>query len=383
MTRQTPWAILMCQFQDDMSAFSPTLEYYAALFTAPDLENAVTYWADVTYGELDLTGSEVFLLRLDKNKADYTGSGNNDPGRRDLVDWAKQAGSRAGVDWSRFYGVVVCMNGKVDLFGSPKGSPDHYAVCDSFSSFSEITQEMGYGYNLVHSRSVANPTDYQNPYCIMSGMTFDQYSANYGTNPTFDSKFGASGPSLCSPYLFTAGWLSASRFVQVATNGRSPDSTVVTLSPLDDREPGSPQVALFDLQVPQEVKYFVEYRRSGGWDGGLVQDVVVIHQLRPDDYAYYAGSIATSIGRDAAGNTLLPGRIYADPQFDLSVEVLSIHSEGTVTLRIASAAAVQTLSVRMVASTKLDITGGFSIRTQVMQNRGTSLRDRLVELLRQ
>ena len=143
MTRQTPWAILMCQFQDDMSAFSPTLEYYAALFTAPDLENAVTYWADVTYGELDLTGSEVFLLRLDKNKADYTGSGNNDPGRRVLVDWAKQAASREGVDWSRFFGVVVCMNGKVDLFGSPKGSPDHYAVCDSFSSFSEITQEMG------------------------------------------------------------------------------------------------------------------------------------------------------------------------------------------------------------------------------------------------
>jgi hypothetical protein len=262
------------------------------------------------------------------------------------------------------------MNGVVDLFGSEA----RHAVCDSLSNFSQIAQEIGHGYGLDHSRSVANPTDYENPYCIMSGMTFG------GTDPTFDSRFGASGPGLCSPYLFAAGWLPGSRMVQVTTNGRSPASTVITLSPLGARAPRTPQVALVDLNTPQEVKYFVEYR-AGSWDHGLVQTAVVVHQLRPDGYAYYAGHIPASVGNDDV-HIRLPGKVYLDSHYDLSVELLSIYAEGTVRIRIASAAAVRTLSVRAVAREKLGLTSGFSIRRQVLQNITTSLRDRLVELLR-
>jgi hypothetical protein len=282
----------------------------------------VTFWEDVSYGELDLSGSEVFgWLTLDQIRSDYT--------VRDsfLETWGKKAAADAGIDLSHHYGVVVFLNTHTDLFGQP-----NFVAADIASNLSQILQEVGHGYGLKHSRSVANPTDYQNPFCIMSGLTFGD------TNPTFQGKFGQSGPGLCSPLVFQAGWLPESRIVRVSTNGTSPAATELVLSPLGERNPAHPQVAMFDLTMPQAYEYFVEYR-SGGWDRGLNQTAVVFHQLRPDKLAYYAGSIATSTGFSGGGfgggTVTLPGGPYADPQFDLSVEVLSLLDDGAVKIRIA------------------------------------------------
>ena|SRR5215203_6460910 len=86
MSTNTPWLVLLCKFQDDLSADPNPAAFYAALFTAPDVENVVTYWGDITYGELDLTASEVRgWLRLDQSRADYKGLDS----RIDLVNWAK------------------------------------------------------------------------------------------------------------------------------------------------------------------------------------------------------------------------------------------------------------------------------------------------------
>jgi hypothetical protein len=144
-------------------------------------------------------------------------------------------------------------------------------------------------------------------------------------------------------------------------------------------QPSQKQVAIIQLNTPQEVTFFVEYR-FGSWDRGLAQAAVVIHQLRPDGFAYYAGSIATTTGVDGAGNTLLPGRDYLDTQYNLSVRVLSNFPEDRVQIRIAPAAAVQTLSVREVARLTLGLTAGFSVRNQVLSGT-SSLRERLVQLL--
>jgi hypothetical protein len=367
MSTKTPWAILLCRFKDDVinlksfrdaarrfpfdqfansarailahrfdmqrpismkelirniSEPGRVLQNAAALFTAPDIENVVTYWQDFSYGQLDLTGSEVFgWFTLDHNRAEHT---NRDV---PLVEWAKKAATDRGIDLSIFYGVVVFLNTATDLYGSLK-----LVVCDIASNFSEILQEVGHGYGLEHSRSVASPMDYQDPFCIMSGLIFG------GANPTFQGRFGQSGPGLCSPYVFQAGWLPESRIVRVPTNGSSPVATELVLSPLSERNPAHPQVAMFDLTVPQPYKYFVEYR-SGGWDRGLNQTAVVIHQLRPDKVAYYAGSVATSTGFSGGGfeggTVTLPGGPYADSQFNLSVQVLSLLDDGAVNIRIA------------------------------------------------
>jgi hypothetical protein len=164
----------------------------------------------------------------------------------------------------------------------------------------------------------------------MSGLTFGD------TDPTFiDNRFGQSGPGLCSPYLFAKGWLPESRIIRIPTNGKTPTQTEFTLAPLGERNPSHPQAAMFGFNNPQELTYFVEYR-AGGWDRGLAQNAIVIHQLRADGYSYYAGKIPTSLGF-VGGVTLLPGTSYLDPNFDLSVEVMSVLNDGSIKVRVASA----------------------------------------------
>jgi len=370
MSGRTPWLVILCRFKDAAGP-PPPIANFTALYTAPDLENIVTYWGDITYGALDLSGSEVLgWLTLDQKVGDYRGSGANPAGRNDLVNWAKAKAIAAGADLGRFFGVVVCTFPGVDLFGSP----GRFVVCAPDSSLTLLAQEVGHGYGLEHSRSVANPTDYNDPYCIMSGLTFG------GTNPTFTGRFGQSGPGLCAPYLLVGGWLPESRIARVASNGRTPPPVTLTLSPLHERSPRHRQVAVIDFNVPQTATYFIENRARDGWDRGLVQGAVVIHRWPPDRYAYFAGKVATTVGVDAAGYTLLPGHWYADPQFDLSVELLRILDDGSVTVRVAPAGAAGTLSVRGIAGAKLGLTGAFSVKNQVRLS-SPSLRERLVSLL--
>src|SRR5687768_11005101 len=153
MSTQTPWLVLLCKFNDDATPDPNPPEFYQALFRNPNVENVVSYWNDITYGELDLTGSDVRgWLRLNQNRADYLGL----PSRLDLVNWAKQKATDWGIKVGDYCGVSVYMSVRTDLFGSA----GRFGVCDIDSNLAQIQQEVGHGYGLQHSRSVASPTDY-------------------------------------------------------------------------------------------------------------------------------------------------------------------------------------------------------------------------------
>lgn len=374
MSKRTPWLIIRCMFKDETSLPPPhPNSYYAALFTAPDIENVITYWRDISFGQLDLGGSEVTpWLVLNQRRSDYKVSGaNQQQGRQDFVEWAKQAAIQFGADLSRFFGIIVATYRQIDLFGS--NAP--HLVCGPQNNLSQIVHEVGHGFGLNHSRSVANPVNYTDPFCVMSAMTF----GNASPSPVFNDRFGSSGPGLCAPYVDKAGWLAKSRIVNVSTNDRSPITTSIKLSPFSENDPAHKQLARFQFKTPQDVTYYIAHR-FGGWDRGLAQGAIVIHQLRADGIAYFAGSIAITVGVDGAGSTLLPDKSYLDSQYNLSVVVQGIYSDGTVQIQVAPAAAVQTLSVRKVARAKLGLTGGFSVRQQVAQGQ-PSLRNKLIQLL--
>ncbi len=373
MSQRTPWAVLLCKFADDLRGFvTINIAQTEAMFTASDAENIPAFWQDVSYGALDLSGSRAFgWLTLAQKQSDYVGSGANGAGRQALVDWAKQAAANAGIDLSPFYGVAVFMSTPTDLWGAP-----HTVVCDLLSPMSAILQEYGHGFGLEnHSRAVATPTtDYTDPFCVMSAMTFG------GADPTFSGPFGTSGPLVCAPYVDIAGWLTPGRKAVIGTNGSRPTLTTVRLASLGEQSPAHPQAAIFDLQTPYAATSYVEYR-AGGWDRGLAQTQVVIHQRRPDGFAYYAGTIPASVGT-ANGVTLLPGRAWTDPTFDLSVRLEEIWDAGeTVAITVGPRAAALPLSVRAIAREKLHLAGSLSIRQQVLQPGTASLRASLLALL--
>jgi M6 family metalloprotease-like protein len=124
---QSPWAILLCKFNDDNSEPYPR-QRYEDLFTSAGNGkfNMVDFFRDMSHGKLDLNGSQVFgWYTLDKKRSDYTGSGINQQGRADLITWARQAATDDKVDLSKFFNVVVCLNVETDLYGGDAG-----AVCD-------------------------------------------------------------------------------------------------------------------------------------------------------------------------------------------------------------------------------------------------------------
>jgi hypothetical protein len=80
--------------------------------------------------------------------------------------------------------------------------------------------------------------------------------------------------------------------------------------------------------------------------------------------------------------TLLPGKAYIDPVYDLSVQVVNVH-DGSVDILIALAAAAQTLSVRDISWRKLGLADRISIRGNLALQANSSLRERLIEILEQ
>src|SRR5215212_3775055 len=126
--RQTPWAILLCKFKDNVTAEPFTQQRFEELFTSSGAGkfNMLDFFQDMSHGLLDLSGSQVFgWFTLNKNSSEYTGSGANLQGRRDLITWARQAAIDKKVDLSKFFSVVVFMNVSTDLFGGPAGVVCH------------------------------------------------------------------------------------------------------------------------------------------------------------------------------------------------------------------------------------------------------------------
>ena len=383
MPRSTPWIVLLCNFSDDPgAAMLRSIADYVAFFGGDDPESIPSYWRDVSYGELDLvTGTEISpWLKLPQKRSEHTGLETRKP----LFQWAKTAGRDVGIDFDRFFGVVVFFAVPTDLFGT---SDDPHVVCDLLSSPAQILQEYGHAYGLKHSRSVSNPADYENPFCVMSGLRFGADDEIFrGVDPTFASRWGPSGPGLCSPYVLQSGWLPEPRSLTIKSNGTYPSSTILDLAALGETNPPHPQVAVVEFDKPQAVRYCIEYRHSG-WDRGIFYDPIVIHQLRPDGIWYYAGIIRPlKAGANGDATHPLPlvsaGKWYVDQQYDLSVEIMAVSEDGgSTTIRIAPAAAARTLSVRSIASSKLGLTGGFSIGNQVLVQDEVSVRNSLVELL--
>jgi len=391
MPRSTPWIILLCKFSDDTGAGSPrSIDYYSSFFAGDSPGSVPSFWRDITYGALDLvTGTEVTPWLTIPHKRSEALPTRSTAERTQLVGWAMDAGAAFGVKFERFFGFVAFFAVQTDLFGIPgDGQPPH-VVCDVLSNPTEVLQEYGHTYGLKHSRSVLVPQDYKNPFCVMSGMLFGQADDTYpgipgfeGIDPTFPTEYGDSGPGLCSPYLAQNGWLPDARVVNIASNGTYPRSTIVSLSALGITSAPHPQAAVIELSSPQPATIYVEYRH-GGWDRELLQDPVVIHQLRPDGWAYYAGHIGTSSrGGGAGGAPRIPGKWHVDSTYDLSVELLALQDDAaTAVVRVAPSAAARTLSVRSIADSKLGLVGDISVRDQVLVGQRGSLRDRLVELL--
>ena len=215
------WAILLCKFADDTSTTRP-MQDYRDLFTGSGTgtNNMTDFFRDVSHGKLDTTGSQVFgwyTIALKTAEFEHTQEGRNK-----LVAACKQAGVDAGVDLSKYSGVVVSMNGVVDLFGYVGGMT---AFCSSDNlEPSLLGQEMGHGYGLDHSRRDGSEEDYQDIWDTMSTA---------GAREAPDPRWTHIGPGLNAANMRGRDWLDESR---VWKPGPDNFKTTIILRPLHRRD---------------------------------------------------------------------------------------------------------------------------------------------------
>lgn len=320
---KTPWAILLVKFNDNAIE---TLDkaYHERLFTTAGAGtlNMVAFFDEMSHGRVDISDSKVFgWYTLNQASTDYKGNGTNQEGRRDLVRWAKEA-AKDDVDFSKFFGVVVCLNVDADLFGglvdgypSVVGGPNRMTPSD-------MGQEMGHGYGLSHSRLDGTLNDYTDPYDIMSTR-----STNFMAN---DPNYTLVGPGLNAWNMRGRGWLLEHR---VWTAWRQGADASVVLRPLHRRD--------LDGYLAAEIgPYLIELRVPDRWDArigfpGRVVPVVLVHRFDANQSYLMTGTMGEQ--GLVQGNRFQIGNVDQPYPFtfSLGVDVLAIDPGGlTATLRL-------------------------------------------------
>jgi len=321
----TPWAVLLFKFKDDKSEPWPRNRYEEIFTSAGNGRfNMVDFFADMSHGELDLGGSQVFgWYTLDKAITDYKGSGANPQGRMDLFTWVQQAATDAGDDLSGFSKLLIISNVPSDLFGTVDrvalgdGRAPSGSVGEGMVAFSPSIagQEMGHGYGLNHSRLAGTAADYTDPYDIMSTAT--DFMAPHPVYRELDPRANPIfriGPGLNAASMWAMNWLDLGR---VWTGGGydGPAGNVV-LRPLHRRDlPGYLCARVGD--------YFVEFRMNEFWDAEFRAPGILVHSYSDGhSYLHQASSGASILAAGdvfSEGYTADPPTIEHGPGFKISV----------------------------------------------------------------
>jgi hypothetical protein len=340
LSGKQPLVVVLCKFTDQTDE-PRNVQYFQDLFseTGTGESNVFDFWKDVSYGNLDLTGTVVKgWYTAKKTVAEFNGL----PRDQQIDVCAKEAVN--DVDFSKFAGVAVVVNNKNlngPLFG--KGPPTvingtTYNSLGQFATewdqaYNGILHESLHAFGLNHSRAITNPatnTDYNDLYdigsCFSCIGTPDKVFRDQGADLPPGAPDSLGGPGLNAVQLLNAGWLAANRVLTLSSSSCAQQT--VQLAALNHPE----AAGYLAVRVPAAVPIFagtalattgdyytVELRDQSGWDAGIVRNGVLVHLHGQDGYSYwlnangawgaYSGAIACQSGRCAL---LRPGGEYAD-----------------------------------------------------------------------
>lgn len=318
-----PWAIILCRFSDLPNVPQPP-EYYRDLYTRNGTGGVADYWREVTFGGLDLTGSQVFGW-LDMNHASSEVSQLVFPGQRGtLVQWGRDAATAAGIDLGPFRSVLVVHNYGVDHGAAGNGIVIVHsdpALCE----FGFICHEMGHGFGLPHSFSAGPDTEYGDGWDVMSFAT-----TTFQFPISFRGSSGAATVGLNARNLLTLGVLEPSR----CWSPTGPNfSASVVMDPLNQPPVGNHGSLIATIPPsatsparPDGSTWTVEFRHKATWDQAIPEDAVTIHQVRTNTWSYLQ---PTMWSRFTAGQQ------FVTPAPEVYVKVVDISTApATAELRI-------------------------------------------------
>jgi len=273
------WSILLCRFTDG-GAVPHNATFYRDMFLNPGTGGLADYWDDISYGGIDLNGSDVrgwYNLNITLAQ----GQALDRWGRVDAcVNAAKNAPTNA-YQVPSGNRVAVITFPAIDMFGWNGGAFLPHDV-----DVGGMAHEVGHGISLNHSFS-DDPTyrnadwaaigEYDDPWDVMSwGNAFRVPTMTFGDGPVGLNAF----------HLDRMGWLPRSRILTFGADGAA--SRTLTLAALDHPDASGRMLIRVPFDPSDLNRYYtIELRRKTNWDGGIPANIVLIHEVKKRDDVYY------------------------------------------------------------------------------------------------
>jgi hypothetical protein len=345
VTGPQPWVTILCRFADEAGVTPHPVSWFETLMlgsaAAPSLDH---YWREVSYGQVQLTGSDVVgWYTLPQPRSYYVyGTPEALDHQRAVNDCTAVAD--ADVYFPSFVGINLAFNDNLDCCAwggswtlTRDGQTRSYRVTWlppwGYENQGPVAHEMGHGFGLPHSSGPYSAT-YDSAWDVMSGL--------WDNCPPYDAVYRCVGTHTIAYHKDLLGWIPAARRY-VAADGTS---QTITLEPLGVAATANYMIAKIPIGSSTTQFYTVEVRRFLGYDSTLRAEAVIIHRVdttRSDRDAQVVDPDGNG-DPDDAGARWLPGETFLDSVNGISVTVVGQTSTG-FQVTVAKTVSSYTLSV--------------------------------------
>jgi uncharacterized repeat protein (TIGR01451 family) len=328
------WATLPCRFADSPGVSPRNLAYFQGLMgtAEPGLDH---YWRELSYNNVDLTGSDEFdWQNLANNRSYYFDASGN--ALLALLAQECVDAHDAGVDFTNFQGMNLMFNQDLDCCawgGSSTVDTDETGLKSlsttwmppwGFNHQGTLGHETGHGFGLPHSGG---------PYTTAYDSQWDVMSASKGACINPDPTYGCVGVHTISYHLDLLGAMPPARKYTADAS----KNQFVTLERLALPGPTGYLMAVIPVGAPGLDFYTVEARKFAGYDSRLPGEAVIMHAVDVDrPHGLMEPGPANVVDPDNNSNPndaaamWLPGELFEDTANGISMAVVKETTSGFV-----------------------------------------------------
>jgi hypothetical protein len=269
------WSVILCTFSDS-PAPPHDANYYRNMFFNRGTGGMADYWAQVSSDGIDLNQSVVVGWYQEPFTIAQAQAQDRGARFQSCVDAAKNAATNPHTVPPGNLIAVITSPG-IDLFGYI----GYGAFLPDTVDMGGMSHEVGHGLGFQHSFS--DDLNYRNADWSQIGEYDDQWDAMSWANAfgVATRQYGFAAPAMNGPHTDYMGWIPRNQIVTFGANGVT--SRSITLAPLHGAEAGTRLIRIpFD---PGDLLryYTVEFRTKSGYDSGIPEPIVLVHEWKKGD----------------------------------------------------------------------------------------------------